>query len=86
MSNNEEYLNVGDSIEKGYCPKCGDVAVKITNVGYDAGLLMWLFHIFLCIITAGGWLPVWGFLIIFKMIFNKGKKTCMKCDKILKKN
>lgn len=80
-----EQLKEGESIDKGYCPDCGDVAVKTSNAGYNAGCLAIIIHIILSIVTVGGWLTIWGSWILFKYIFNKGDKVCMTCGKQLRK-
>lgn len=82
-----ETLAPGESVIKGFCPDCGDVAVKHRKGGYSPSILSWIVHIGLCIFTAGGWFIVWGMIMLAATIFKWGEtKTCMKCGKSLQQS
>lgn len=84
MQYSDQNLGPGDSIERGFCHKCGEVPVKITGAGYNPGCGWITFHLILCLISWGGWIPIWFFWALGRKIWNKGKKTCMKCGVILR--
>jgi len=84
MQYSDQDLGPGDSIERGFCHKCGEVPVKITGAGYNPGCGWITFHLILCLISWGGWFPIWFFWALGRKIWNKGKKTCMKCGVILR--
>lgn len=81
----DEGLNAGESIDKGFCPHCGDVAVKTTGRGYNPGCGGLLFHLLMIIVTLGGWLPFLGVWAVICYL-RKGKKTCMQCSQVLQEN
>lgn len=79
---NNTILKPGESISKGFCPKCGDIGVKTTGQGYNPNLGETCFHLFLCIISGGGWIPFWGGWAIAGHL-KKGEKVCLQCGEIL---
>lgn len=72
----------GESIEKGFCPKCGDVPVKVSGAGYYPTYSGCFFHLFMSVVTLGFWFSVWLGIIIASHL-NKGKKVCLKCGAVL---
>lgn len=79
----ETTLKPGESIDKGFCPKCGDVGVKTTGQGYNPGWVECLILLILCVVTFGGCLPFLGGWVIFNMLSNNGEKRCLQCGEIL---
>jgi hypothetical protein len=77
-----EDLKPGESIDKGYCPKCGDVGVKTVGKGYNPGCGGLIFHLIMCLVTVGGWLPFWGGWML-ACYLRKGTKSCMQCGQKL---
>jgi hypothetical protein len=76
------------SFEKGYCPDCGDVGVKVVkkeNSLANVGCFGWTIHLFLALITSGLWFSViFGSWLYSKFCPNL-TKTCMECAKVLVK-
>lgn len=60
-----------------FCQNCN----KKTMHYRETKQMSWVVHLILAIITAGLWLVVWAFIMIWH-IFTKpigGKKTCSQC-------
>jgi len=75
-------LKPGESLDKGFCPRCGDVAVFTCGKGYHPSIGSVLIHIVLSIVTSGFWLFVWvGYMI--SASFRKGKGSCVQCGQVL---
>lgn len=71
-------VKANQSVEKGWCPSCGESGVLITGRGYKPSAIMILVHLGLCLVTFGGWVPLWvGWAI--GSHFRRGEKECMGC-------
>lgn len=79
-------LKPGESIDKGYCTSCGDVPVKTSGKGYHPRWYGVLFHLFMVLITVGGWIAIWAGWAIGHLLFRQGERRCLNCGQLLQKD
>ena len=77
-------LKDGQSIEKGFCPDCGEVPVLVTKYKPNTSGIALILHGLLGLLTGGFWLMVVLGWWIGGFLFNPTKKQCVKCGKKLK--